>query len=711
MVGGAVAVLVLTAGVGAVSAQTFYVNERGGKSTCAGPGINACPKISEAIALAEKASPPNTIEVEPNEPGERYNEPIELTKATDKGLTIIGEEPGVYVTTSGKHAVSVGALAGAVTVSNLNIKTTGASAIRDTGGELVLANDLIEAESAEDGVEAVNHGSLAITGGKVVMESDVGYAVKGIETPMTLNGTQVINGNGGIGTESGGIYSAKAPLTVANTAVINESGNAATDFGIVAEKESSATIQNVTVKQNTPALAVVFEKAPATVNGLKIEMADPNSKLAALLDENEGAGSTVSHLEITGGWEGSGIAALGGDFTLTDSRVVTNPTTESPALKYAGFGSSKGLLVQRSTLAAGSKAKPATVLAEGGNATFDSSEILGGRDALYFETAAAGALALTVSASTLDAGAPGTAADAAGTNGVDVAAKGGPGGVVNTSIQGSIVLEKQVATAAAGDHASVGCSYSAVPTQAQAEGGGSGAIACTSGVAGNTEVSPLASLFPEPLSGYQLSPSSSAVDSVPASAVALPFGITPSATDLAGAPRAVDGNGDCIAVQDKGALELQGHSAPCPVATAIGAKGLPPVTSAITALTLAPSSFSAAPKGATLSKAGKKKYGTKISYRDSQAATTTFTVLLPVPGRMQGHSCKKPGKANKHGRHCTLYKALGSFTHSDTAGANSLHFSGRLHGRKLAKGSYRLQAVPHNAAGNGAMVNKDFTIK
>jgi hypothetical protein len=355
-------------------------------------------------------------------------------------------------------------------------------------------------------------------------------------------------------------------------------------------------------------------------------------------------------------------------------------------------------------------AKPGVLIVERANATIDSSEILGGRSGVFFENPAATVHTLTVSASTLDAGVPGVLADAAGTTGVEAVAKSTLPGSANVAIQGSIVLEKQTASAAAGDQASVGCSYSAVPSQAQAEGGGAGAIACPSGSGGNTEVNPLSSLFSEPLSGYQLSPSSSAVDSVPAGAIALPFGIAPSTTDLAGNSRVVDGNGDCVAVQDKGALELQGHSAPCPVPLP-----LPLVPKAlagvISALTIAPSAFSAAPKGATLSRARKRKYGAKITWRDSQVATTTFTVLLPVAGRMQGRSCKKPGKANRHGRHCTIYKALGSLTHTDKVGANSLHFSGRLHSRKLARGSYRLQAVAHDAAGNGPAVSKGFTIR
>ena len=281
---------------------------------------------------------------------------------------------------------------------------------------------------------------------------------------------------------------------------------------------------------------------------------------------------------------------------------------------------------------------------------------------------------------------------------------------VNVPIEGSIVLERQTAEATSPNAASVSCTASDVPSQAQSAKGGEGSIACASGASGNAS-SPLPSLFATPFTNYQLNPSSSAVDSVPTGAITL---VSPSSTDLAGNPRVVDGNGDCIPVQDRGALELQGHSAPCPTPAKRTTKPPPPnpVRRVLTALTISPSSFSAAPSGATLSaRKHKHKYGAKISYLDSQAGTSTFTVLMPVAGRTQGRSCRKPGKANRHGRRCTFYKALGSFTHTDTAGANSLHFSGRLRGRKLAKGGYRLQAVPTDAAGNGAAVTRSFTIR
>jgi hypothetical protein len=72
-----------------------------------------------------------------------------------------------------------------------------------------------------------------------------------------------------------------------------------------------------------------------------------------------------------------------------------------------------------------------------------------------------------------------------------------------------------------------------------------------------------------------------------------------------------------------------------------------------------------------------------ISYRDSQAATTTFK-LYRVGSR----------------------QALRTLTHRDHAGSNSLHFKAK----KLARGRYRLQAVPRNKAGAGRAVSVKFRV-
>ena len=54
-----------------------------------------------------------------------------------------------------------------------------------------------------------------------------------------------------------------------------------------------------------------------------------------------------------------------------------------------------------------------------------------------------------------------------------------------------------------------------------------------------------------------------------------------------------------------------------------------------------------------------------------------------------------------HPRRCTRYvRVRGSFTHDGQAGLNRFKFTGRLRGRTLRPGRYRLVAAASNAAGN-----------
>jgi hypothetical protein len=95
----------------------------------------------------------------------------------------------------------------------------------------------------------------------------------------------------------------------------------------------------------------------------------------------------------------------------------------------------------------------------------------------------------------------------------------------------------------------------------------------------------------------------------------------------------------------------------------------------------------------------KKGTGATLSYTDSQPATTTFTVLQKQPGRRNKQGvCAKPPRRPR-GRPCTLLVKIAIFTHSDSAGANSFHVTGRVNGRNLKPGSYQLQAAARNAGG------------
>jgi Putative Ig domain len=135
-------------------------------------------------------------------------------------------------------------------------------------------------------------------------------------------------------------------------------------------------------------------------------------------------------------------------------------------------------------------------------------------------------------------------------------------------------------------------------------------------------------------------------------------------------------------------------------------------TPKITSLRIAPSSFAAASRGATISRRRRPvavPIGTTTSYRDSLVAKTTFTVLKPIRGVKQGRTCRRPAK-HRHGGHCTLYVAVGHVTHVDVAGRNRVHFSGRLNGRKLTVGSYRLSLTPRAGKRRGHTVSASFRV-
>lgn len=120
---------------------------------------------------------------------------------------------------------------------------------------------------------------------------------------------------------------------------------------------------------------------------------------------------------------------------------------------------------------------------------------------------------------------------------------------------------------------------------------------------------------------------------------------------------------------------------------------LPPPRSKISALRIAPRSFLALPTGPPALEGtpfGPRK-GARVSWRDTRAATTTFTVLRISRG---GH-----------------LRAVGHFVHRDSAGLNRIRLTGRLRGRALAPGSYRLRAQPRLAGERGRALSAPFRIR
>ena len=129
---------------------------------------------------------------------------------------------------------------------------------------------------------------------------------------------------------------------------------------------------------------------------------------------------------------------------------------------------------------------------------------------------------------------------------------------------------------------------------------------------------------------------------------------------------------------------------------------------AATKLKLRPSSFLALSKGQSIVATG----GSQVSYLLTEPAAVEFRAEQARRGRKVGGKCVAERSSNRTKPRCTFYKTLrGSFTQQAAAGPNGFRFSGRLRGRKLAPGSYRLAGTPTDGAGNkGVAVRKGFRI-
>ncbi|HMD52196.1 MAG TPA: hypothetical protein VKG62_05720 [Solirubrobacteraceae bacterium] len=194
-----------------------------------------------------------------------------------------------------------------------------------------------------------------------------------------------------------------------------------------------------------------------------------------------------------------------------------------------------------------------------------------------------------------------------------------------------------------------------------------------------------------------------------------PASITVQASD-AGSGLAVDPSGAHIPISTavagsfvttETATDRCGNSTGASFAYTVAASspvggGPPAAAPVLSALSLSPSRFLAARSGPSAVEASARR-GTVISYHDSQAAVTAFTVLARRPGVRHGTRCLPPRRstaAGSHsGRHCTRLVSQGGFSHPDRPGPNRLRFTGRLRGRTMPAGAYELEAVARDGAG------------
>lgn len=159
--------------------------------------------------------------------------------------------------------------------------------------------------------------------------------------------------------------------------------------------------------------------------------------------------------------------------------------------------------------------------------------------------------------------------------------------------------------------------------------------------------------------------------------------VLPGETDLGGQPRTFDCGGTSSV--DIGAYQFQVECPALPVATPAGpgptgANPAPgPVALQLSGLSLSHTRFAVggqkAPKGTP--------HGTVVGFRLSAPATVTITVL---------------GKRAKPGKKPKLVK-LGNLASSGVAGQNRVKFNGKLKGKPLDPGKYKLSIVARGATG------------
>jgi hypothetical protein len=124
-------------------------------------------------------------------------------------------------------------------------------------------------------------------------------------------------------------------------------------------------------------------------------------------------------------------------------------------------------------------------------------------------------------------------------------------------------------------------------------------------------------------------------------------------------------------------------------------------------LAVSPRVFRAARSGAAVA----ARVGTTVRYRLSTPARVRFTVRRAKLGRSRGRRCARPrGRVPKRKR-CNRYtRVKGRFSHKGDAGRNRFRFRGRVGGKALRPGRYRLVARPTAAGRRGAVRLRSFRI-
>ncbi|MFN2616939.1 MAG: hypothetical protein ABR581_07410 [Thermoleophilaceae bacterium] len=377
--------------------------------------------------------------------------------------------------------------------------------------------------------------------------------------------------------------------------------------------------------------------------------------------------------------------------TVNRSRIWAGPQSDQGVGGFALEGVDAKLAVTRSAFRSTNSSAPAVLLDRPFDATFESTLITGGDAGLRVLGFWSGT-AVTVRNGTIDSPAA-VSVDSANTE-EQVR-------LFDSLVEGELALP---ATVSGSPKSAIDCTRSDLQLTEIHDDFGD--INC--GPTKGNRVISLSTFIDRAGGDYRLARCSPAVDSG-----ASPSPYPGGTLDLAGAPRIADGNLDGVETLDRGAYEVPQPAAAPPCASeggsvtggdgsAGGSSGPPQEDQSppfLSELTLKPGAFHPARRGPAIM----RSTGARLGYRLSERAQLRLRIQKRRLGRRVRGRCRPTTRRNRRRAPCARYVTLrGILSLKRPAGPSSVHLSGRLRGRRLRAGRYRLRVGAIDAAGNRA---------
>ena len=97
----------------------------------------------------------------------------------------------------------------------------------------------------------------------------------------------------------------------------------------------------------------------------------------------------------------------------------------------------------------------------------------------------------------------------------------------------------------------------------------------------------------------------------------------------------------------------------------------------------------------------RRRRGTRFRFNSTEAGRAVLRIQRARRGRrLASGKCVKPTQAPRRARRCTRWGRVGTLRRNAKAGRNSIRFAGRVRGKLLQRGRYRVVVTVRDAAGN-----------